>query len=188
VDGEDRADEEAGVRTLNRRTALKRGAIATGAALYVVPAVQVIGLGKAHAATPSVPPTTPPTDPPAGGDISNIQIIVQKNGTLYGLKWDPDDSPDGWDAWSSAAPDSNDCIKFYEDDTGQTVQPASGGTVDAFNDNVEVQIISDTEWHIILPLPSGVTYVTGFVKSGNVTNDPCPPSGQPGNGVIAFTS
>jgi hypothetical protein len=184
---------------ISRRDALRRGAI-VGGAVFAVPTVQVLGLSPASAQQVSgPPPTSPTTAPPTTAppeqcqDISNIQIVVSKGGVYYGLKWDG-----GWDKWSSAAPDSNDCIAYYESATGNTVV-AQGSVADTFNgegpaDPVVVQQISPCVWRLILPLPSGYTYVQGYMKFGDVDpnsddgKDNCPTAGTASAGYIEFST
>lgn len=50
---------------LDRRTALKRGALVGGALVWAVPVVQAVSLTAAHAENPSAPPpNNPPNNPP----------------------------------------------------------------------------------------------------------------------------
>lgn len=164
---------------------LKRSAGAAGAAAIATPVVQVIGIGRSSAQEPSVPP---PTEPPGECQaISNLQIIVLKNGTYYGLKWDPEENP-GFNDWSDAAPNSNDCLQYWVGETGNTIV-ASQDVADDFNElPVVVDMISDCTWRMRLPLPSGYTYVVGFMKFGNTTDHECPLSGQPNGSYIEFTT
>jgi hypothetical protein len=182
---------------ISRRDALRRGAI-VGGAVFAVPTVQVLGLSPASAQQVSGPPPTtattlPPPPPAECQDISNIQIVVSKGGVYYGLKWDGD-----WDKWSSAAPDSNDCIAYYEAATGNTVV-AQGSVADTFNgegpaEPVVVEKVSDCVWRLMLPLPSGYTYVEGYMKFGDVDpnvddgKDNCPTAGTVTSGYIEFST
>lgn len=176
-------DEERAAALVSRRRVLKGGAIA-GTAAWAVPAVQVIGLGSAHAQQASPPPPPPPPSNGECTDISNIQIIVSSGGVLYGLKFDPGDS-DPWNAWSSAAPDSNDCIRYFESSTSQTVVTDDDVAHD-FNDGAQVMIIDDCEWRLNLPLPDGYEFVAGYIKSGNVSDTECPTAAAPGATYVAF--
>ena len=190
---------------ISRRSALKKGAIAGGAALWVVPAVQVIGLGKGSAQTPSPPvvTTTPPvvtvpttgatttttrpatttttTTPDCSKDISNIQIVVKYGGVFYGLKYDS-----LWDDWIPAtAPPSNDCLDDWEAASGGKVIVGSQTVANAFNAAVIVEKVNDCLWRIALPLPTGYTFKAGFIKAGNVDGTICPSAVESG-GFINF--
>lgn len=61
-------------RSVSRRDALKRGAMAGGALLWVTPAVQVIGLGRANAQAASGKPAfldPPPPSPKEKTEVPN---------------------------------------------------------------------------------------------------------------------
>lgn len=81
-----------------RRTALKKGVAVGGAALWAVPAVQVIGMSVAHAED------TSPVPPPGGGEtpqeptgtyISHGFVLVLSGGKYYSVKIENDGSVDG---------------------------------------------------------------------------------------------
>ena len=57
-----------GARGVTRREALKKGALFGGALVWTVPAVQVVGVGRAFAQTTS-PLVTPPEPPPPPDDV-----------------------------------------------------------------------------------------------------------------------
>lgn len=176
--------------SISRRAMVKRGAAAGAVALWITPTVQIIGLGRASAQSTSAPTTTippvtapPTTSPPsAGKDISNIQIVVRMDGRYYGLKYDG-----VFDRWSSAAPDSNDCIRYFEGETDITVV-ADGEVANAFNSGAVVDVVNSKEWRLRLPLPSGYTYVQGYLKAGNVARDACSRAGTTAAGYVAFVS
>jgi hypothetical protein len=175
------ADHEGQGEGLSRRKMLKGGAIA-GAAVWAVPTAQLIGMDSAHAqsASPPPPPPPPPPDDVECKTISNIQIIVKKSGCLYGLKWD-----DGFERWSSAAPNSNDCIRYFESETNKKVV-ASGAVASVFNSKASVTIVNDCEWRLALPLPSGYVFVAGYVKAGNVSTTACPKAATPTATYVPF--
>jgi hypothetical protein len=179
---------------LSRRSVLKKGAVVGGTALWVAPAVQIVGMSPASAQSSSPPPassstttstsTTSTTEAPQCKDISNIQIVVKKNHKYYGLKYDPSEST-SWDDWSSAAPNSNDCIRYYEQEYGTRVL-AEQWVADKFNESAKVKIINSCEWRLQLPLPDGFTFVQGYVKAGNVASTPCPKAAAPTANYVAF--
>lgn len=175
----DDMDQERQPGGVSRRKVLKGGAIAGGVA-WVAPTVQVLGIGSAGAQTASPPPPPPPPPNDECKDISNIQVVVSKDGTLYGLKYD-----DSFEAWSSAAPDSNDCIRYYEQANGGSVV-ASRSVADAFNRSASVTVVNDCEWRLALPLPAGYTFVAGYVKAGNVAAAECPTAAVVGSTHVAF--
>ena len=79
-----------------RRTALKRGVAVGGAAVWAVPAVQLIGMSVAHAED------TSPTPPPSGGGgdptgkyISHGFVLVRCDGKYYSAKIEADGSVGG---------------------------------------------------------------------------------------------
>lgn len=169
----------------SRRRVLKGGAVA-GAVAWAVPTAQVIGMGSAHAQAVSPPPPPPPPPPDDCKAISNIQIIVSSGGTLYGLKWDPEEG--GFNDWSSAAPDSNDCIRYYEMANAGTTVVALQAVADDFNEApATVTMVNDCEWRLALPLPAGYTFVAGYSKSGDVSSEECPPAATSGGSYIVFT-
>lgn len=167
---------------LTRRKVLRAGA-AAGAVAWAVPTAQLVGIGSANAQSGSAPPPPPPPPPSECQDISNIQIIVENDGTLYGLKWD-----DGFDKWSSAAPDANDCIRYYEEANPGATVIASGAVATIFNRSATVTVVSDCEWRLALPLPTGYAWVAGYIKFGNNTNLECPKSADPGATYISFST
>ena len=176
-------DEEAieGTQSVTRRVVLKRGAAVGAAAVWMTPVVQSLAMTGAAASSVSVPPNGEP--PEDGKKISNLQIIVLYNGVYYGLKWD-----ETWNAWTSAAPDSNDCIRYYEEASGNTVL-ASDTLASTFNLNVDVVKISDTEWHLLLEgFPTGVTFVAGYIKAGNAETLGCQPNSTPTSTYVPFIS
>jgi hypothetical protein len=163
-------------RALDRRQALRRGVLIGTAPVWTTPLVQAITISPASAQTTSPPPpTTPPTDPPGPvKEISNIQVIVRSAGVLYGLKWDG-----SWEAWSAAAPDANDCIRYHAD--GVTVV-ADDSVAEAFAAAVTVEVVDAYHWRIALPLPSGYELVAGYSKAGDARKVGCAPA------VVSATS
>lgn len=160
--------------SVSRRSILKRGAAAGGAAVVFTPVVQVVGLTPASAQNPSV--IVPPEEPTDCHDISNIQVVVTgaNNNGYYGLKFDPGDQPgEQFVGWDSAAPDSNDCIRYYETQSGKNVS-ADDQVAQVFNRGAVVDLVSDCQWRLRLPLPDGFTFVSGWVKYGNVSTGGCP--------------
>lgn len=95
-------DQAGGAAGLSRRAMLKRGAVLGGAAVWMTPAMEVLGVGRrfAQAASGGPPPTTPPTNPPtttttvaggAGGrGISFVAFKFLCNGTAYFVKLEGD--------------------------------------------------------------------------------------------------
>jgi hypothetical protein len=73
---------------LNRRDALKRGAVVAGGLVWATPAIQALGLSAAHADDPSAPPPPPPPPPQTGKIPSHAIFLVDCGGTRYGLKLD----------------------------------------------------------------------------------------------------
>lgn len=159
------AFEEPDRRAITRRQALRRGALIGTAPLWTTPLVQAVTISAASAESTSPVPTTT-TEPPQGAkEISNIQIIVHKDGVLYGLKWDGT-----WVAWSTAAPDANDCIRFDPEAANVT---ESAAVASFFQASVPVTIVDAFHWQIALPLPGGYELVAGYSKAGDARKVGC---------------
>ncbi len=157
-------------QTLSRRDALKRGAVAGTAVLFVAPAVHVIGLDRAHASSPSAPPITM-TVPPATATttttkpkpvclpIAVICCIFKLNNKYYGFKCDPKKG-----GWSPAS--SKDCAEFksWESATKKKIVTSSllGALLNRF---CKIEIKNDCEWHIKLPLPSSCSYTECYGRT-----------------------
>lgn len=171
-----------GARDPARRKLLKV-AVTGGVVGWTVPAVQTISMSAAHAQATSEPPTTE-EPPPSCKAISNVQVVVLRSGMYFGLKYDPED--DAFEPWSSAAPDSNDCIRYFEQQHPEISVVPSDRVADRFNDHADVAIVDDCEWRLILPLPTGYTYVQGYVKAGNVSEAGCPGAGTPTATFVPF--
>ncbi|MFC5381932.1 hypothetical protein [Aquipuribacter nitratireducens] len=75
-----------------RRSTLKTGVIATGAALWAVPAVQTLSMSAAHAEATS--PTGEPQPTPTGKYISHGFVLVTCAGQYYAVKVGSDGSVD----------------------------------------------------------------------------------------------
>lgn len=188
------------LRALDRRDALKRGAVVASAALWATPVVQTVGISRAAAQQPSViasttttsaelptTTTTSTTEPstttttgstttttgstttttrPPSGVICNIQIVVRKDGCLYGLRYDGHT----WVQWSDRAPDALDCIRFYADH--RNVE-ASWLLAFLFTVKVRVTKVNDSLWRMALPLPPGVQFVAGWGQVGDASVTGC---------------
>lgn len=83
--GQEHGSEESGV---SRRDMLKRGAVVGSAALWMSPALQIIGIGR-HAAQAASAPPPPPPPPPPGGTGQGISFVAFRftcNGTTFVAK------------------------------------------------------------------------------------------------------
>lgn len=145
---------------LDRRALLKRGALLGGAALWVAPVVQVVGMGRASATEPSVPPPPPP--PPVATYPSNVQIIVRKNGVDYGVKYDENDT-NPWD-WAPQATNENGSCLYKNGHTWVS----DHSIADVFNAQAVVTKVDDGFGNgaYRITLPAGFTYVVGYAKCG----------------------
>jgi hypothetical protein len=162
-------------RSLSRRQALRRGAVLGTAAVWTTPLVHAVTISPASAQAPSPPPTTTTSSTTTTGpttsttepikEISNIQIVVGRDGGLYGLKWDI-----RWEAWSADAPDPNDCIRFFPD---AALVVADRDVARQFETSVAVTIIDPYLWQIDLPLPGGYELLAGYSKAGNANDVGC---------------
>lgn len=83
--GQERGSEESG---FTRRDMLKRGAVVGSAAVWMSPALQIIGVGR-HAAQAASAPPPPPPPPPSGGTGKGISFVAFRfvcGGTTYFVK------------------------------------------------------------------------------------------------------
>jgi|SRR5829696_1389329 len=156
-----------GARVITRRHALRCGVLIGTAPVWTAPLIEAVTISAASAESTSPVPTTttPTTSPDHVKEISNIQIIVRQDGVLYGLKWDGH-----WEAWSTDAPDANDCIRYFPDADDVI---ASSTVAAEFESLVDVDIIDAFHWQISLPLPSGYELVAGFSKGGDARKVGC---------------
>ena len=128
---------------LSRRTLIKTGA-AGGALVWAVPAIQVVGMSVADAASGGTPPPTPP--PTQTCVPSNGLLFFSIDGTIYGVKVDAQGDvgrvPSN-DQFAVPSPTS------WETYTG-SVAGGLNGTASSY-----------------LVLPSGATFVAAYVADGN---------------------
>jgi hypothetical protein len=183
------------LRGMDRRAALKRGAVVASAALWATPVVQTVGISRAAAQDPSVITTTTTTEEPTTttsssstststtststtststtsttkpphATLCNIQIVIRHNKCLYGLMFDGHK----WIQWSDRAPDAIDCIRFYGD---HNQVEASWLLAFLFSIKVPVTKVNDSLWRVALPLPKDVDFVAGWGQVGDASITGC---------------
>lgn len=150
-----REDDDTPPTGLTRRQALKAGAL-LGAAAWVVPAVQVIGM------TPSGAETT--SGGGGGGSVpfpSHAEVLVTRSGsnTTYGVKYDQaDDEP-----WGGIPENEQMCAK----QSGAAWTTANSAT-NAFRANAVVQSLVQVggSGYYRIQIPAGYAFVSGWAKCG----------------------
>ena len=130
---------------VSRRTLMKTGA-AGGALVWAVPAMQIIGMASADAASGGTPPPSPP---PTNTCIpSNGLLFFSVDGTTYGVKVSESGSVGRIPANAQFSPPSPSSWSDYP-------STVSGG------------LIGTTGSYLVLP--SGSTFVAAYVADGNAT-------------------
>lgn len=179
MNSEDQVPVDSTKSSLSRREALKQGAIAGGALLWVAPAVQAISINAAHAQTSSggsggtgggggSEPEDPPRAPPEVGFPSSIQLAVKRSsdGAVFGASFDGR----GW----GAIPSGGSCV-----DSGLRYSSPDEATAAAFSRVAVSRDSSSGSYRFALP--DGYTLVAGHARCGQG----CPPARRSG-GQITF--
>jgi hypothetical protein len=187
------------LRALDRRAALKRGAVVASAALWATPVVQTVGISRAAAQDPSVISTTPtsevlPTTTSSSTTSTSTSTSTTSTSTTSTSTTTTTKPPhaticniqivirhnhclygllyDGhkWIQWSDRAPDAVDCIRFYAD---HRHVEASWLLAFLFSVKVPVTKVNDSLWRIALPLPTGVELIAGWGQVGDASITGC---------------
>jgi hypothetical protein len=194
----DQDPEVIDLRSFDRRTALKRGAVVASAALWATPVVQTVGISRAAAQEPSdVTTTTSTSEPPPSTSTSSTSTSTSTStsSTTSSTSTTTTTKPtpgklcnlqiivrhnnclygllyDGhkWIQWSDRAPDAVDCIRFFAD--SRHVEP-SWLLAFLFSIKVRVTKVSDSLWRVPLPLPPGVAFVADLTPAGDASVTGC---------------
>lgn len=157
-------------RSVSRRQALKQGAVAGGALLWVAPAMQAITISSAHAQTASGQgaggggvDNRRPLPPPEVAFPSSIQVAVKRSsdGTVFGLSFDGG----RWGAISSGGACFASTLRYSSPDHAAA---AAFAGIDVSRDS--------SSGTYDLALPGGYTLVAGHAKCGQG----CRPARQSG--------
>lgn len=151
---------------VSRRTLIKTGA-AGGALVWAVPAIQVIGMSAADAASGDTPPPPPPPPPPPGNRTcvpSNGLLFFSVDGTTYGVKISESGS-------IGRIPTNNQFKVSYPTSWADYSGSVGGGLMGATGS--------------YLVVPSGATFVAAWVADGNPTG--VSGGGDTGHDFVAVT-
>jgi hypothetical protein len=193
------------LRGLDRRAALKRGAVVASAALWATPVVQTVGISRAAAQDPSVPSTTtttsePPTTTTSSTTTSTSTTSTSTTSTSTTSTTIPTTTttapPVGTICNIQIVVRHNQCLYGLLYDGHRWVQWSAkapnavdcirffgqANQVDTswllaalFSIRVPVTKVSNALWRIRLPLPTGVEYVAGWGQVGDASATNCRP-------------
>ena len=93
---------------------------------------------------------------------------MRKHHKLYGLRYER-----RWQAWSAAAPDADDCIRFHLLASSVRADPI---VALVFRATVPVKAVDECTWRIKCGLPHGYTFVAGWAKTAGTGAAGCVPA------------
>lgn len=151
---------------ISRRTLVKGGLVA-GGALWAVPAVQVLGMGKAFAATASVTPGN-------GKVVSYVMLVLKSGSTFFTLKVDKSGSvscmADPDNGTSSGVLPTSSFTDNNAFDNYVTVNTSAWGTRDQAS-CTKSAVTASTTGGLVVTVGSAYTLVGYMVHDGGLHND-----------------